>query len=242
MTKPISASQTPVKTRPETASASAAGDEEVGEDAAEVGGEAGGRGAIAGPPPGDRADDPAAVHRERRQQVEDEHEGVDRGQPGDRGQRAGGAGVAFEHASPCGTRPEPPIARPTRPRTTTIASVTTGPPIATLNSVEGLSDSRSIWATPPKIQSWMLVIPIPLRIATKAWPSSWRTIEAKKPKALTRASRNGAVEELLSPRTSPNSLREPEDDEEKDEEPRPIDRDRDSADPEQRYRFAAEHE
>ena len=90
-------------------------------------------------------------------------------------------------------------------RTTTIASVTTGPPIATLNSVEGRSDSRSSWATPPKIQSWMLVIPIPWRIATKAWPSSWRTIEAKKPKALTRASRNGAVDELLSPRTSPNS-------------------------------------
>ena len=102
--------------------------------------------------------------------------------------------------------PEPPIARPTRPRTATIARVTTGPPIATLNSVEGLSDSRSIWATPPKIQSWMLVMPIPLRIATKAWPSSWRTIEAKKPKALTSASRNGAVAELSSSRTFPNSL------------------------------------
>ena len=78
-----------------------------------------------------------------------------------------------------------------RSRTTTIASVTSGPPIATLNSVAGQSDSRSIRATPPKIQSWMLEMPIPLRIATKAWPSSCRTIEPKKPKALASGEQEG---------------------------------------------------
>ena len=43
-------------------------------------------------------------------------------------------------------------------------------------------------ATPPKIQSWICEIPIPLRTATNAWPSSWRRIEPKKPKALATAS------------------------------------------------------
>ena len=58
-------------------------------------------------------------------------------------------------------------------------------------------------ATPPKIQSWMLVMPIPLRIATNACPSSCRTIEPKKPRALSRARTNGVLEALLSPSTSP---------------------------------------
>jgi hypothetical protein len=57
-----------------------------------------------------------------------------------------------------------------------------------LNSVEGLSASRSRRATPPKIQSWMLDMPIPLRRATIAWPSSCRRIEPKKPIALATAS------------------------------------------------------
>ena len=98
---------------------------------------------------------------------------------------------------------QPAAAMPIAVSTTTIARVTSGPATATLNSVAGLSDSRSIRAMPPKIQSWMLEMPIPLRRATKAWPSSCRTIEPKKPKALRTASRNGAESELLSPSTSP---------------------------------------
>ena len=97
----------------------------------------------------------------------------------------------------------PIAATPIAVSATTIARVTAGPAIATLNSVAGLSDSRSMRATPPKIQSWMLLMPIPLRIATNAWPSSWRTIEPKKPKALITARTKGVLEELLSPSTSP---------------------------------------
>ena len=99
--------------------------------------------------------------------------------------------------------PQPTAAMPTAVSTTTIARVTSGPATATLNSVAGLSDSRSIRAMPPKIQSWMLEMPIPLRSATKAWPSSCRTIEPKKPRALTTASAKGVEAELLSPSTSP---------------------------------------
>ncbi len=43
------------------------------------------------------------------------------------------------------------------------------------------------------------MIPIPLRLAAKAWPSSCSRIEPKKPTALSTASRNGAVAELDSP-------------------------------------------
>ena len=88
-------------------------------------------------------------------------------------------------AEVCRTRRRPGRQPPGRP---TIASVTAGPAIATLNSVEGLSVSRSSRARPPKIQSWMLEIPIPLRSATKACPSSCRTIEPKNPIALATAS------------------------------------------------------
>ena len=79
-----------------------------------------------------------------------------------------------------------------------IASVTSGPARATFSSVPGLSASRSIRAMPPKIQSWMPVIPIPLRMAAKAWPSSCRRIEPKKPAAVRIPSRNGVVEVLGS--------------------------------------------
>ena len=68
-------------------------------------------------------------------------------------------------------------------------AVTTGPPIATLNSVPGPSASRSIWATPPKIQSRIVLMPIPFLSATIAWPNSWSRIEPKKPTALATASR-----------------------------------------------------
>ena len=97
----------------------------------------------------------------------------------------------------------PAATSPTAVRATTIASVTNGPAIATLNSVDGLSVSRSIRAMPPKTQSWMLEMPIPLRAAAAACPSSCRTIDPKKPTALRSARTNGVVDELLSPSTSP---------------------------------------
>ena len=60
--------------------------------------------------------------------------------------------------------------------------------MAMRNSTPGLSESFLRPAMPPNIHSVISLIPIPLRIATTAWPSSCRTIEAKKPKALTTAS------------------------------------------------------
>ncbi len=97
----------------------------------------------------------------------------------------------------------PTATRPTAVSTTTIAKVTSGPAAATLNSVAGPSASRFIRAIPPKIQSWMLEMPIPLRIAAKAWPSSCSTIEPKKPNALSTARAKGSDAELLSPSTLP---------------------------------------
>ena len=72
---------------------------------------------------------------------------------------------------------------------TTISSVTTGPPIATLNSLPGVSVSRAIRAMPPNIHSVIPWMPMPFRIATNAWPSSCSRIEPKKSRALITASR-----------------------------------------------------
>ena len=83
---------------------------------------------------------------------------------------------------------------PAAAQTTKIASVTAGPPSATRASTPGESASRSIRAMPPKIQSWIELIPIPLRRATTAWPSSCRRIEPKKPAAVSTASRNAWLE------------------------------------------------
>jgi hypothetical protein len=57
---------------------------------------------------------------------------------------------------------------PAATQTTTIAAVTSGPAIAILNSVPGLSESRCRRATPPNIHSVIPAIPIPFRIATIA--------------------------------------------------------------------------
>ena len=57
-------------------------DQDVGEALPERGGEVGGRGAVAGHLPGDRPCDPAAVERERGDQVEHEQHDVDAGQVG----------------------------------------------------------------------------------------------------------------------------------------------------------------
>ncbi len=94
--------------------------------------------------------------------------------------------IAFPNSS------EPAAAIPTPTQASAIARVTSGPPIATLNSVPGESESRVIRATPPNIHRVMSEMPIPRRRATKAWPSSWRRIEAKKASALARASRYGS--------------------------------------------------
>ena len=97
----------------------------------------------------------------------------------------------------------PALAKPMALRMTASARVTAGPAAATSNSVRAESDSRSMRATPPNSQSWMLVVTIPLRSAAKAWPSSWRTIEPKKPMALATAKAKGLAAVLDSPRASP---------------------------------------
>ena len=179
----------------------AGADEEVAEDAAEVGGEAGGGGAVAGAPPGDRPGDPAAVHREGRQQVEDEDEEVDHRQPGDHRQHARGRGAALDQRG---------LAE--------VVPAGGGDPDRSQRGDDGEGDRRAgdrdlefgprrfrfavIRAIPPKIQSWMLEMPIPLRRATKACPSSCRTIEPKNPTgspAPAGRARRGA----LSPSSSP---------------------------------------
>jgi len=67
--------------------------------------------------------------------------------------------------------------------TPAIASVTAGPAAATRKSSPGESASRSIFAMPPKNHRSMPEIPIPLRRATIAWPSSCSTMEAKNSRA-----------------------------------------------------------
>ena len=57
-------------------------------------------------------------------------------------------------------------------------------------------------AMPPKIQSWIEPMPIPLRVATRAWPSSCRRIEPKKPAALAMARMNGVAEPAVLPNSS----------------------------------------
>ena len=84
-------------------------------------------------------------------------------------------------------------------------------------------------------------MPIPLRRAAKAWPSSCSRIEAKKPRALTTASSEGRRGRAALAEHLAVEVREPEDHQEEDEEPRPVDRDPDPADVEQGDRAAAEH-
>ena len=60
-----------------------------------------------------------------------------------------------------------------------MTSVTAGPAAATWNSSPGESVSRVSFARPPKNHRSMPEIPMPLRRATSAWPSSCRTSETK---------------------------------------------------------------
>ena len=96
----------------------------------------------------------------------------------------------------------PATAIPIATQVAAIARVTTGPAIATLNSVPGESVSPFIRATPPNSHSVIEVIGIPLRTATTACPSSCRRIEAKKRSAEATASRYASVSECRGPRTS----------------------------------------
>ena len=71
-----------------------------------------------------------------------------------------------------------------------MASVTSGPAIATLNSSPGDCVSRPSFATPPNSHRLMPSIGIPFRMATQAWPSSCSRIERKNSSALIVARRN----------------------------------------------------
>ncbi len=62
---------------------------------------------------------------------------------------------------------------------TRIASVTAGPAAEIRKSTPGVVGSRVSFASPPKNHSSMLDTPIPLRRATSACPSSWRTSDTK---------------------------------------------------------------
>ena len=97
---------------------------------------------------------------------------------------------------------QPPAAIPPTIRTTKISAVTAGPARATRASTPAESASRSIRAMPPKIQSWIELMPIPLRVAATAWPSSCRRIEPKKPIALATAKTNGVIELAEGPNSS----------------------------------------
>ena len=87
--RPSTMNQRPPPRPPLTSWKMPQADQDVGEDLAQRRGEAGGAGAVAGHPPGDRAGDPAAVERERRDEVEHEQEEVDRRQPADEQRGAG---------------------------------------------------------------------------------------------------------------------------------------------------------
>ena len=110
---------------------------------------------------------------------------------------------ALGSSSTASSNAEPPAAAmPPTVSTRKIANVTRGPARATFSSVPGLSASRSIRAMPPKIQSWMPVMPIPLRMAAKAWPSSCRTIEPKNPAAVRIPSIGRTTTSATTPRES----------------------------------------
>ena len=82
----------------------------------------------------------------------------------------------------------PASSRPAIAQTTTMTAVTSGPAIAILNSVPGVSESFSSRAKPPNIHRVIAETPMLCRLATKAWPSSCSRMEAKKRTALATAS------------------------------------------------------
>ena len=110
--------------------------------------------------PDEPAQDPAAVEREGRDEVEEEQEQVDGGDPLDdddhQRRRVDGARTARLAAM----------------NTAVITSVIAGPIAATSISVLPVIQSPLIWATPPKSQSLMPSTAMPRRRASSAWPSS----------------------------------------------------------------------
>jgi hypothetical protein len=68
-----------------------------------------------------------------------------------------------------------------------ISRVTAGPAAETRNSSPGEELSRVSLAIPPKNHRSMPAIPIPLRRATRAWPSSCSVSETKNSAALATA-------------------------------------------------------
>ena len=102
--------------------------------------------------------------------------------------------------------------------------------------------SRSIRATPPKIQSWMLVIPIPWRSADEGVPELVQDDRAEEADgAGDREARTARRRCSIHPagRRSAGTCRR--DQEEEDQEPGPVDRDPDPANVEESEGAAAEH-
>ena len=137
--------------------------------------------AVAGALPGDRAGDPPAVERERGDQVEDQHQDVDR-RPARRASPA-----SPETSSAPGRRASRPrivrcrpSAIPIAAQTAAITSVTAGPGDGDLELGPRRVGVPLIRATPPNSHSVISAIGIPLRLATNAWPSSCSRIEPKK--------------------------------------------------------------
>ena len=146
--------------------------------------------------PDDRARDPPAVERERRDQVEQQQDDVDAW----RGRRASPerrpTGPSARSARRPRSRPPPATSTPSRQQTIAISSVTSGPGDRDPELDAGRVVSRDIFAIPPNSHRSMPAIAIPLRIATTAWPSSCSRIERKKSSALTVASANAPLSSL----------------------------------------------
>jgi hypothetical protein len=91
-------------------------------------------------------------------------------------------------ASQASSVPVDAITAPTQ--ITVSSSVTTGPATATRNSSPAVRVSRSSFATPPNIHRSMPWMPMPLRIATTAWPNSCSSTLVKNSSADTTARAN----------------------------------------------------
>ena len=96
-------------------------------------------------------------------------------------------------------------------------------------------------AMPPKIQSWMLEMPIPLRIAGEGVAELVQDDRAEEAEGADHGEGEGRRGRAALAEHVAVEVREPEDHQEEDEEPGPVDRDADSADVKKGDRAAAEH-
>ena len=141
--QPMSISQSAADRVEEEEVEDAEADQHDGEEAAGSRSRDGGRHPVLRPHPEEAAKDPAAVERERRDQVEDEQEQVDGREPlGDDDHQRRGAELSEDQDA---ADEDADDAR----------SVTAGPIAATSISVLPVIQSPLIWATPPKSQSLM---------------------------------------------------------------------------------------